>query len=80
MHFGVGILPPDWLSGARYVGQKRLDGFLCNVWEKVEFITYYEDVVSKRPVSWTFYTGMSVTSTILILFFAIRCHRQSLGK
>ncbi|WOG99344.1 hypothetical protein DCAR_0518692 [Daucus carota subsp. sativus] len=59
VHFGVGILPPDWLSGASYVGQKRVDGFLCNVWEKVEFITYYEDVASKRPVSWTFYTGMT---------------------
>ncbi|KAL8123200.1 uncharacterized protein At4g14100-like [Apium graveolens] len=59
MHFPVGILAPDWLHGATYVGQKSIDGFLCNVWEKVEFITYYEDVVSKRPVSWTFYTGMT---------------------
>lgn len=59
MHFPVGILAPDWLHDASYVGQKIIDGFLCNVWEKVEFITYYEDVVSKRPVSWTFFTGMS---------------------
>ncbi|KAK4414061.1 hypothetical protein Salat_2818900 [Sesamum alatum] len=34
------------------------DGFLCNVWEKVDFIWYYEDVATKRPVSWAFYTGM----------------------
>lgn len=60
MLFPVGILTPDWLHDASYVGQKSIDGFLCNVWEKVEFITYYEDVVSKRPVSWTFYTGMCV--------------------
>lgn len=59
MHFPVGILAPDWLHDATYVGQKSIDGFECNVWEKVEFITYYEDVVSKRPVSWTFFTGMS---------------------
>nr|GLL21668.1 uncharacterized protein At4g14100-like [Ipomoea trifida] len=54
----VGILRPDWLDGANYLGQKYMDGFLCNVWEKVEFIWYYVDVVSKRPVYWAFYTGM----------------------
>ncbi|XP_018841627.1 uncharacterized protein At4g14100-like [Juglans regia] len=58
MHFEVGILRPNWLDGANYLGQQRVDGFLCNVWEKVDFIWYYEDVVSKRPVRWIFYTGM----------------------
>ncbi|OMP11411.1 glycosyl transferase [Corchorus capsularis] len=53
----VGILRPNWLDGANYLGQKQVDGFLCNVWEKVEFIWYYEDVVTKRPVHWVFYTG-----------------------
>nr|GEX10738.1 glycosyl transferase [Tanacetum cinerariifolium] len=53
----VGILRPNWLDGGEYVGQKEVDGFLCNVWTKAEFITYYEDVVTKRPVSWVFYTG-----------------------
>ncbi|KAG1331620.1 hypothetical protein COCNU_02G015880 [Cocos nucifera] len=37
-HFDVGILRPDWLDGANYLGQQRVDGFLCNVWEKVQFI------------------------------------------
>ncbi|XP_026400795.1 uncharacterized protein At4g14100-like [Papaver somniferum] len=55
---GFGILTPDWLDGANYLGQRRMDGFLCNVWEKVDFIWYYEDVVTKRPVHWAFYTGM----------------------
>ncbi|RZC62166.1 hypothetical protein C5167_023922 [Papaver somniferum] len=55
---GFGILTPDWLHGANYLGQRRMDGFLCNVWEKVDFIWYYEDVVTKRPVHWAFYTGM----------------------
>ncbi|XXG47167.1 hypothetical protein AAC387_Pa02g1850 [Persea americana] len=59
MHFEVGILRPDWLDGANYLGQEHVDGFLCNVWEKVDFIWYYEDVVTKRPVHWLFYTGMS---------------------
>ncbi|XP_068661304.1 uncharacterized protein At4g14100-like [Aristolochia californica] len=55
----VGILRPNWLDGARYLGQEYVDGFLCNVWEKVDFIWYYEDVVTKRPVHWVFYTGRS---------------------
>ncbi|KAL9668848.1 hypothetical protein QQ045_006388 [Rhodiola kirilowii] len=59
LHFEVGILRPDWLDGANYLGQERVDGFLCNAWEKVDFIWYYEDVVSKRPLYWRFYTGMS---------------------
>ncbi|MFS7897242.1 hypothetical protein Hanom_Chr00s007566g01738251 [Helianthus anomalus] len=53
----VGILRPNWLDGANYVGQRTVNGFLCYVWEKVDFITYYEDVASRRPVHWVFYTG-----------------------
>lgn len=34
-----------------------MDGFLCDVWEKADFISYYEDVATKRPVHWVFYTG-----------------------
>ncbi|MQM09256.1 hypothetical protein Taro_042128 [Colocasia esculenta] len=56
---GVGILRPNWLDGAEYLGQQHVDGFLCNVWQKVDFIWYYEDVVTKRPVHWVFYTGRS---------------------
>ncbi|KAL4384916.1 hypothetical protein GQ457_15G007130 [Hibiscus cannabinus] len=57
LHFDVGILRPHWLDGANYLGRQQKDGFLCNVWEKVDFIWYYEDVVTKRPVYWAFYTG-----------------------
>ncbi|WOL17979.1 hypothetical protein Cni_G26772 [Canna indica] len=53
----VGILRPNWLDGATYLGQQTVDGFLCNVWTKVDFIWYYEDVITKRPVQWVFYTG-----------------------
>ncbi|KAM7269493.1 hypothetical protein ACFE04_024990 [Oxalis oulophora] len=53
----VGILRPDWLYGGKYLGQREKDGFLCNVWEKADFITYYEDVHTKIPVYWVFYTG-----------------------
>ncbi|KAL9229866.1 hypothetical protein vseg_005286 [Gypsophila vaccaria] len=58
--FGVGIIRPDFLQDATYLGQRHIDGYLCNVWEKAEFIWYYEDVVSKRPVHWLFYTGLDV--------------------
>lgn len=61
MLFEVGILRPNWLDGATYVGQEYVDGFLCNVWEKVEFIRYYEDVVTQKPVHWLFYTGIVLT-------------------
>ncbi|KAF6134011.1 hypothetical protein GIB67_038302 [Kingdonia uniflora] len=55
----VGILRPNWLDGAIYLGNKSVGGFVCNVWEKVDFLTYYEDVITKRPVHWIFYTGRS---------------------
>uniref|UniRef100_A0A0D9W1F9 Uncharacterized protein n=1 Tax=Leersia perrieri TaxID=77586 RepID=A0A0D9W1F9_9ORYZ len=55
---GVGILPPNWLPpGSVYLGRRPAGGFDCNVWGKADFITYYEDVVTKRPVKWVFYTG-----------------------
>nr|AFK34859.1 unknown [Lotus japonicus] len=58
IHFDVGILRPNWLDGANYLGQHYADNFLCNVWEKVDFIWYYEDVLTRRPVKWIFYSGM----------------------
>ncbi|KAI6677297.1 hypothetical protein NL676_038093 [Syzygium grande] len=58
LHFEVGILRPDWLEGASYLGRRRVDGFLCDGWEKVDFIWYYEDVATKRPVYWAFFNGM----------------------
>ncbi|CAJ1974721.1 unnamed protein product [Sphenostylis stenocarpa] len=57
IHVEVGILRPNWLDGATYLGQQRVDNFLCNVWEKVDFIWYYEDVLTRRPVKWIFYSG-----------------------
>ncbi|CAK9182726.1 unnamed protein product [Ilex paraguariensis] len=59
IYFGIGIPRPDFLDGANYLGTAVADGFLCNVWEKVEFIVYYEDVLTKRPVKWDFSDGIS---------------------
>ncbi|XP_054807888.1 uncharacterized protein At4g14100-like [Prosopis cineraria] len=58
LHFPVGILRPNWLDGATYLGKHYVDNFLCNLWQKVDFIWYYEDVLTHRPVKWIFYTGM----------------------
>ncbi|CAM6042837.1 unnamed protein product [Sphagnum compactum] len=60
MTFPVGILHPDWLANATYVGEQEIEGFKCNVWEKLDFITYYEDIDTKRPVSWVFFTGQTL--------------------
>ncbi|KAF0906177.1 hypothetical protein E2562_009198 [Oryza meyeriana var. granulata] len=55
---GVGILPPNWLvQGSVYLGRHPAGGFDCHVWAKADFITYYEDVRTHRPVKWVFYTG-----------------------
>ncbi|XP_059636255.1 uncharacterized protein At4g14100-like isoform X2 [Cornus florida] len=58
IEFEVGIPRPDFLDGAKYLGTQLTDGFLCNVWEKVDFIWYYEDVLTNLPVRWDFYDGV----------------------
>jgi hypothetical protein len=46
----VGIPRPDFLDGAEHLGTAVTDGYLCNVWEKIDIVWYYEDVYTKRPV------------------------------
>ncbi|NP_001143658.1 uncharacterized protein LOC100276381 precursor [Zea mays] len=59
MRFPVGILPPDWLAaGAVYLGREHVDGFDCHLWTKVDFVWYYEEVATGRPVRWNFFNGM----------------------
>ncbi|KAI3717399.1 hypothetical protein L1987_68988 [Smallanthus sonchifolius] len=55
-----GILHPNWLDGATYLGQRQVNGFLCYFWEKADFITYYEDVESRQPFHWVFYIGKPI--------------------
>nr|CAB3455931.1 unnamed protein product [Digitaria exilis] len=54
--FDIGLLPPDWKAhgGAAYLGRRRVDGFDCHVWSNFLFERYYEDVVTGRPVAWSF--------------------------
>ncbi|MED6194193.1 hypothetical protein PIB30_026190 [Stylosanthes scabra] len=68
MYFPVGILRPNWLDGATYLGQRMVDIFLCNVWEKVDFIRYYEDVGTKRPVKWVIFQGQAWYTTHVMTF------------
>ncbi|CAD6226392.1 unnamed protein product [Miscanthus lutarioriparius] len=57
--FPVGLLPPDWLAaGAVYLGREHVDGFDCHLWTKVDFVWYYEEVATGRPVRWNFFNGM----------------------
>ena len=55
--FPVGVPLPDFLSDATYLGRVSTDGFLCDLWQKLEFIWYYEDVETRRPVRWDFSGG-----------------------
>jgi hypothetical protein len=55
--FPVGIIPPNWLAGgSHYLGVQELEGFKCHVFEKLDFVTYYEEVETGRPVAWYFHT------------------------
>lgn len=71
MYFEVGIPRPDFLDGANYLGTMLTDGFLCHVWEKVDFIWYYEDVLTRRPVRWDFYDGMYVLVYLILILILI---------
>lgn len=52
-----GILRPDWLDGATYLGEEDVDNRTTHVFTKEDFITYYEDVHTGRPVRWRFHTS-----------------------
>eukprot|EP00472_Partenskyella_glossopodia_P007617 CAMPEP_0197539460 /NCGR_PEP_ID=MMETSP1318-20131121/62789_1 /TAXON_ID=552666 /ORGANISM="Partenskyella glossopodia, Strain RCC365" /LENGTH=238 /DNA_ID=CAMNT_0043098183 /DNA_START=400 /DNA_END=1116 /DNA_ORIENTATION=- len=59
MKFPVGILVPNWLENATFLGVEETDKYKCNVWTKADgFITYWEEVTSRKPVKWIFGSGM----------------------
>ncbi|KAJ3708500.1 hypothetical protein LUZ61_012205 [Rhynchospora tenuis] len=47
----------EWNNGAKYLGRAWADGFECHVYTKVDFIYYYEEVGTGRPVWWYFTDG-----------------------
>ncbi|XP_052166131.1 uncharacterized protein At4g14100-like [Oryza glaberrima] len=52
--FPVGLLPPDWIATANYLGRDTVDGFECHVWSNFLFSRYYADVATGHPVRWIF--------------------------
>eukprot|EP00929_Paragymnodinium_shiwhaense_P036663 TRINITY_DN19615_c0_g1_i1.p1 TRINITY_DN19615_c0_g1~~TRINITY_DN19615_c0_g1_i1.p1 ORF type:complete len:230 (+),score=43.44 TRINITY_DN19615_c0_g1_i1:60-749(+) len=65
MNMGIGLLPPDWLRNATYLGKHSIGDRDCNAWQKGTavpphtgpFITYYADAESGIPVRWVFFDG-----------------------
>mmetsp|Transcript_55490 Transcript_55490/g.119776 ORF Transcript_55490/g.119776 Transcript_55490/m.119776 type:complete len:207 (-) Transcript_55490:81-701(-) len=64
MHFQVGILRPDWLQNATYMGKSTIQGVSVHGWTKVDFIDYYASVEDCSPVSWYFHTMKTSFNTI----------------
>mmetsp|Transcript_9935 Transcript_9935/g.14924 ORF Transcript_9935/g.14924 Transcript_9935/m.14924 type:complete len:206 (-) Transcript_9935:76-693(-) len=59
MEFPVGILKPNWLENATYLGIEYTQGYHCHVWTKADgFITYWDEVSTRKPVKWIFGSGM----------------------
>mmetsp|Transcript_10681 Transcript_10681/g.20697 ORF Transcript_10681/g.20697 Transcript_10681/m.20697 type:complete len:221 (+) Transcript_10681:717-1379(+) len=58
--FSVGILRPNWLEGAEFLGEETVNTFECWKWTKADFITYWQDKKSGRPIRWRFFDGVQV--------------------
>lgn len=50
----VGILTPDWLQNAQYLGKEKVASIDCYKWTKSEFITYWESIETRKPIRWIF--------------------------
>ena len=57
MDFGVGILTPDWLKNATYLGIETVDATECHKWEKADFLTYWASTKTGHPIRWLFFDG-----------------------
>ena len=67
VNFSVGILRPDWLSNATYLGVVRpaAIGRPVRAWTKADFIDYYADVETCEPVAWYFHSMRAWFHTVL---------------
>ena len=64
MSFPVGILRPDWLSNATFLGHSIRNGRPVLGWTKADFIDYYADPATCEPVSWYFHTMQARFDTV----------------
>ena len=62
--FRVGVLRRDWLANATYLGRRVVNGRLCLLWTKQDFVDYYADAESCAPVSWYFHNMRTRFDTI----------------
>ena len=54
LNFTVGILTPDWLANATYLGREHMNGVECHKWTKAAFIDYWASTETGNPVKWVF--------------------------
>lgn len=60
----VGILRPDWLANATYLGPRTVNGVAAVGWTKADFIDYYADARTCEPVSWYFHSMKARFDTV----------------
>ena len=60
----VGVLPPDWLAGAEYLGRTTVGNATADVWTKADFVVYYSDAASGAPLRWDFIDGSGMNQTV----------------
>lgn len=63
----VGILRPDWLLGAEFLGTRVVNGQQTVAWTKADFIDYYADPVTCEPVAWYMHTMKAWFYTVLYI-------------
>lgn len=51
----IGVLRPDWLDGAAYLGESVVRGKRVQGWTKADFIDYYASAEDCTPVRWFFH-------------------------
>eukprot|EP00038_Savillea_parva_P008041 m.174277 g.174277 ORF g.174277 m.174277 type:complete len:183 (-) comp13810_c0_seq1:194-742(-) len=65
LNFSVGILRPNWLANATFLGERRVNGRVTLAWTKANFIDYYADPGTCEPVSWYFHAMKATFYTVL---------------
>uniref|UniRef100_A0A0D9WYQ4 Uncharacterized protein n=1 Tax=Leersia perrieri TaxID=77586 RepID=A0A0D9WYQ4_9ORYZ len=66
--FNVGVLPPGWLAageGTVYLGRRIAGGIECDVWDKLGFVVYYQEVATGRPVRWDFLDEFGIQQFVM---------------
>eukprot|EP01147_Barroeca_monosierra_P008280 gene8279-854_t len=71
IHMPVGILRPDWLHGASFIGHRKIHNIRCNCWNQTwdsnpkHDLTYCSEEETDRPIQWTFGIDGAVQDVIV---------------